>query len=252
MKNDEIKEANRKALPKFLLFAVVCAIVGGVIGYYSGYGAAKGGMDELVGMMKETGAFFGTHIAPWLMVAIAIIVPVLCLPIYRSAKKLLAAWDGEDEAISDTIDRKLSVVIWIASASFIVAYFLIAASYSGGFAIFDDMEKTIVFFIGIVSFFAIMIEAILFQQKCVDTTKQMNPEKKASVYDMRFQKSGLTTAMKPKNYDRQVCVQSILRNKCGVYGFGDRACGLCACVRHWIPALIYCMPYLGCKYIDVL
>ena len=27
MKNDEIKEANRKALPKFLLFAVVCAIV---------------------------------------------------------------------------------------------------------------------------------------------------------------------------------------------------------------------------------
>lgn len=70
MKNDEIKEANRKALPKFLLFAVVCAIVGGVIGYYSGYGAAKGGMDELVGMMKETGAFFGTHIAPWLMVAI--------------------------------------------------------------------------------------------------------------------------------------------------------------------------------------
>lgn len=188
MKNDEIKEANRKALPKFLLFAVVCAIVGGVIGYYSGYGAAKGGMDELVGMMKETGAFFGTHIAPWLMVAIAIIVPVLCLPIYRSAKKLLAAWDGEDEAISDTIDRKLSAVIWIASASFIVAYFLIAASYSGGFAIFDDMEKTIVFFIGIVSFFAIMIEAILFQQKCVDTTKQMNPEKKASVYDMRFQK----------------------------------------------------------------
>ena len=33
-----------------------------------------------------------------------------------------------------------------------------------------------------------MIEAILFQQKCVDTTKQMNQEKKASVYDMRFQK----------------------------------------------------------------
>ncbi|MFR7744366.1 MAG: DUF3169 family protein [Acutalibacteraceae bacterium] len=28
---------------------------------------------------------------------------------------------------------------------------------------------------------------------------------------------------------------------------------VCALViRHWIPALIYCMPYLGCKYIDVL
>ena len=72
MKNDEIKQANRKALPKFLLFAAVCAIVGGVIGYYSGHGAAKGGVDQLVGMMKEAGAFFGTHIAPWLMLALAV------------------------------------------------------------------------------------------------------------------------------------------------------------------------------------
>ena len=69
MKNDEIKQANRKALPKFLLFAVVCTIVGGMVGYYSGHSAAKGGLDQLVGMMKEAGAFFGTHIAPWLMLA---------------------------------------------------------------------------------------------------------------------------------------------------------------------------------------
>ncbi len=91
MKNDEIKRANRKALPKFLLVAAVCAIVGGVIGYYSGYGSAKGGMDKLAGMMKEAGAFFGTHIAPWGMLALALIVPVVCIPIYRSAKKLVAA-----------------------------------------------------------------------------------------------------------------------------------------------------------------
>ena len=80
MKNDEIKQANRKALPKFLLFAVVCTIVGGVVGYYSGHSAAKGGLDQLVGMMKEAGAFFGTHIAPWLMLALAVIVPVVWTP----------------------------------------------------------------------------------------------------------------------------------------------------------------------------
>ena len=128
MKNDEIKRANRKALPKFLLVAAVCAIVGGVIGYYSGYGSAKGGMDKLAGMMKEAGAFFGTHIAPWGMLALALIVPVVCIPIYRSAKKLVAAWDGEDEDVSDTMDRKLSAVIWITSAALILSYFLIAAS----------------------------------------------------------------------------------------------------------------------------
>ena len=33
-----------------------------------------------------------------------------------------------------------------------------------------------------------MAEATIIQQKCVDTAKLTNPEKKASVYDMRFQK----------------------------------------------------------------
>lgn len=188
MKNDEIKQANRKALPKFLLFAVVCTIVGGVIGYYSGYGAAKGGIDKLAGIMKEAGAFFGMHLAPWLMLTLAVIVPVVCIPIYRRAKKLVAAWDGEDEDISDTIDRKLSAVIWLTSASLILSCFLIAASYSRGFAAFDSKDSTIIFFIGVVAFFGIMAEATIIQQKCVDTAKRTNPEKKASVYDMRFQK----------------------------------------------------------------
>lgn len=188
MKNDEIKRANRKALPKFLLFAIVCAIGGSVIGYYSGYGAAKGATDKVVDILKEAGAFFGAHIAPWFMAAMAVVVPTGCIPIYRSAKKLLGAWDGENEDVSDTIDRRLSAVIWITSATLIVSYFLIAASYSGGLAIFDDRKRTIAFFVGITAFLIIMIEAIIFQQKCVDTVKQMHPEKKASVYDMRFQK----------------------------------------------------------------
>lgn len=188
MKNDEIKQANRKVLPKFLLFAVICAIIGGVIGYFSGYGSAKGDTDKLAGIMKEAGAFFGTHIASWLTVATAVVVPAICMPVYGSAKKLLGAWDGEDENISDKIDRKLSVVIWITSSTLIFSYFLIAASFSDGLSIFDDKNKTVVFFIGVAAFLIIMIEAIIIQQKCIDLVKQVNPEKKASVYDMKFQK----------------------------------------------------------------
>ena len=52
MKNDEIRQANRKALPKFLLFAIACVLAGGVIGYAYGYGAATGGVAQLAGMLK--------------------------------------------------------------------------------------------------------------------------------------------------------------------------------------------------------
>ena len=61
MKNDEIRQTNRKALPKFLLFAIACVLAGGVIGYASGYGAANGGVAQLAGMLKEAGAFFGAR-----------------------------------------------------------------------------------------------------------------------------------------------------------------------------------------------
>lgn len=184
MKNDEIKNANRKALPKFLLALAVSMAIGGAAGYCS----SKYGLDRMAGTMKDVGAFFGTHIAPWLMLAAAVIVPVVCIPIYRSAKKLAAAWDGEDEDISDAIEGKLSAVIWFTSATLILSYFLIAATYSGGFATFGSRSSMIVFCIGIVAFFGIMAEITIIQQKCVDTAKRINPEKKASVYDMRFQK----------------------------------------------------------------
>ena len=184
MENNEIKKANRKALPKFLLFSVLCMVIGGVTGYL----AARYGLDRMAGTIEVAGDFFGTQIAPWLMVATALAVPILCTPIYRKAKKLLAAWDGEDEDVSAETDRKLSAVIWITSVTLVLSFFLLAASYSGGFLTFDNSERTVILFIGIVAFFVILAEVIIFQQKCVDAAKETNPEKKASVYDMKFQK----------------------------------------------------------------
>lgn len=38
------------------------------------------------------------YLAPWVMLAIALIVPVVSVPLYKNTKKLLSTWDGEDEA----------------------------------------------------------------------------------------------------------------------------------------------------------
>lgn len=184
MNNKEIQSANRKAMPKFILILVICMIVGGVIGFF----AAKYELNTLAGSMKSAGAFFGTNIASWLILAIAVLVPVVSVPLYKKAKRLLSSWNGEDEEISDAVDEKLSVVIWITTAAMIISYFLIAASYSGGFAIFENEKSVLLFFVGIAAFFGIMIEAVIIQQKCVDAAKKTNPEKTASIYDMKFHK----------------------------------------------------------------
>ena len=242
MDNNEIKKANRKALPKFMLIMVISLLVGGGIGFC----AAKYGLNSLAGGMKSAGAFFGTYIAPWLMLAAAVIVPMICIPIYRSAKRLLSSWDGENEETSGTIDNKLSIVIWITSAALILVYFLIAASYSSGFDAFENENSMVSFVVGIVGFFAILIEAVIIQQKCVDAAKKMNPEKTASVYDTKFQKKWMDSCDE---------AEKIMIGKCAfkAYSATNTVCSalatvlaICALVFEtgFLPSLVVCLVWI--------
>jgi len=77
MDNKEIKKENRKALPKFMLIMVISLLLGGVTGFC----AAIYGLDTLADSIKNAGAFFGIYIAPWLMLAAAVIVPAVCVPV---------------------------------------------------------------------------------------------------------------------------------------------------------------------------
>ena len=242
MDKNEIERANRKALPQFMLIMVICFIIGGTIGFCS----AKYGLNTLAGGMKTVGMFFGTYIAPWLMLAAAVIVPVVCVPIHQSATKLLASWDGENEEMSDTIDEKLSIVIWVTSAALILSYFLIAASYANGFETFKTETSGALFLAGIIGFLTIMIEAVIFQQKCVDTTKKMNPEKTASVYDMKFQKKWMESCDE---------AEKIMIGKCAfkAYAATNTVCSIlsivlavCALVFGigFLPSLVVCLIWI--------
>lgn len=242
MKHDAIKAANRKALPKFLLLTLVCAIIGGILGYF----AARYELNELSGVLADAGAFFAAQIAPWLMVAVAVVTPTVCIPVYRRAKTMLTTWDGEDEDVSNAIDGKLSAVLWLSSVSLVLGFFLIAAAYSVGFASFDSWDSTVRIFISIAAFLAILVENILIQQKCVDAAKRMNPEKKASVYDMRFQKKWM------EDCDE---AEKIMIGKCAfkAYSATNRVCAIfaillavCALVFGigFLPSLAVCIVWL--------
>lgn len=232
MDNKEIKKANRKALPKFMLIMVISLLLGGGIGYC----AARYGLNRLSGGIETAAIFFGRHIAPWLMLAVAVILPAVCIPLYRGAKKLLSAWDGENEEISDAIDNKLSIVIWLTSAALILGYFLIAASYSYGFDTFETGNAILPFFTGIVAFFAIMIEAVLLQQKCVDASKKTNPEKTASVYDTKFHKKWMDSCDE---------AEKIMIGKCAfkAYSATNTVCSALAIVLA-VCALVFEISYL--------
>lgn len=231
--DNEIKKANQKAKPKFIIVLIICSILGGVVGFFS----AKYGVDALVGGMKSSGEIFGLYIAPWLMLALAIALPIIAIPLYKKAKKLIASWDCNDDDIPDAIDKNLSILLWITSAAIIVSYFLIAASYSGGFAMLDKEENILPFFISVFSLLAIMVEAIIIQQKCVDSAKKINPEKaKASIYDVKFQKKWLDSCDE---------AEKIMIGKCAYKAFSatNTVCAVLAIVLA-IAALIFGIGFL--------
>ncbi len=239
MEQNEIKRANRKAMPKFILLMMLSLIVGGTIGFCS----AKFGLNALSGQIKAAGELFGMYIAPWAILAIAVLMPAVSALLYRKAKRLLSAWDGEDEEVSDAVDSTLSIVLWLTDCALILSFFLITASYSGGFAMFEKRENPLPFFLAIAAFFAILIEAVVFQQKCVDASKKMNPEKTASVYDMKFQKKWLDACDEAEKAIIGRCAFKAYRATNHVCLALAVVLALCALIFEtgFLPALVVCV-----------
>ena len=184
--NNTALQENKKALPKFILTVVLSLALGGVLGFSLVFLNLEGFEDVLA----AAGLFFTNRVAAWLIIALPVIGFAVCLPIYFSAKKQLAAWDGEDETASGKAEARLSVCIWITGLCTVLAFFLLSAMFAGfvGNAGTERMMPAPVFFGGLAGFLLSLFAPMVLQQKLVDLTKQLNPEKRGSVYDTKFQK----------------------------------------------------------------
>lgn len=223
MKNnsDEMaKRENKKALPKFILIVVLSLALGGVLGF----ALVTLNLQDFQDALDGAGLFFTNHAAPWLLIALPVAELAVCLPIYFSAKKQLAAWDGEDEAVSGQADVKLSVCLWITGLCTVAALFLLAAMFAGfvGNAGTERMMPAPMFFGGLAAFLADLLAPMIVQQKLVDLTKRLNPEKRGSVYDTKFQK---------KWYDSCDEAERAVIGRCAFQAYQAMCC---TCMALWV------------------
>lgn len=223
MKNnsDEMaKRENKKALPKFILIVVLSLALGGMLGF----ALVTLNLQDFQDALDGAGLFFTNHAAPWLLIALPVAELAVCLPIYFSAKKQLAAWDGEDEAVSGQANVKLSVCLWITGLCTVAALFLLAAMFAGfvGNAGTERMMPAPMFFGGLAGFLADLFAPMIVQQKLVDLTKRLNPEKRGSVYDTKFQK---------KWYDSCDEAERAVIGRCAFQAYQAMCC---TCMALWV------------------
>ncbi len=178
----EIKKENKKALPKFILILLLAALVGGV----SAILLQKMGSDGLKTAAVEFIRSFAAHVSPFGFIFAILVLNLPAIFNLCSVKKLLAGWDGENEDVSEKMDDKLNIGMSLLAISQILAFMNLSI-------VFGYMEYISNFLtaFALSTYFVQLLFSIVTQQKYIDTAKQLNPEKRGSLYDFNFQKKWL-------------------------------------------------------------
>lgn len=175
MEHNTIKKDNRRALPKYLLTMLLAAIGGGFLGF----AAAWLGHDSLSEVIVDAVIHGVTTAAPWAMLGTTLVSLAVILWLYRGAKGLFESWDGEEETVMDRAEEKLSWGLLVISVQMVLALFFFPAGTIG---------QGLGALWSVLLFVVSLLALVLAQQKIVDLTRKMNPEKQGSVYDPKFQK----------------------------------------------------------------
>lgn len=189
--NDKKREENRqednKVKGKFVIIMVLSMLVGGVFGASS---------VKLVRFMKEQQwdfALFGENLTllwslagRYLMLVLDLVSFPVMYVLFQRHKKEVQAWDGEDEVHLDLLERKLGMDMGIPTILTLLNMFF----YGIGFYGMVNLEKrnSLIFLLDLILLLGGMIFLTLHQKNVVNFIKEMNPEKKGSVFDMRFNK----------------------------------------------------------------
>lgn len=177
------KSENRKALPKFTLSLLGSLLLGGVIGFAVGL-LRVFGLDAAA--LAEGLSAVLTAITPWGIPVTSAVTLGTCFFLYRFAAKKFAAWNGGDEdETSESIDTALSWVLLLSALQLLFNLFFLSA-----FCIYwMDRDIRALALVGV---FLLSCGLVVFaQQKTIDLERKMNPEKRGSVYDSKFQKKWL-------------------------------------------------------------
>lgn len=171
------KSENRRALPKFFLTILIAGLFGGVLGFAAGFmnaGSLSDGVRQVLNAVLVASA-------PWGIPVTSVATLGIGWGLYAKAKGIYRDWDGEDADIIDGAEERLSWGLLMSAVALIcdLFFFSIAVVYASGPAAMGAF---------IVEFFVGVGVATVLQQKIIDLEKQINPEKRGSVYDMKFQK----------------------------------------------------------------
>lgn len=172
------KSENRRALPKFLLMLLAAALIGGAAGGVSmvvRVWLRRHTLDNLTAFLQVT--------ALWATPVFTAILLGMGLYLYRASLKAFRSWDGETEPIMEQAEKRLTWALLWDNLCMILSFFFFSAGTVG-----LGREEITPSLLIVAEFIVVCALVVFLQQKIVDLLREMNPEKRGSVYDKEFRK----------------------------------------------------------------
>lgn len=182
---DPVARDNRKSWPKFVAVLIVTLFAGGALGTVATWIMENPSLDEFI---RHLGVALGAC-APWIVLC-ALLFWAGSMVCYRRGKAAFASWDGEDEDVLESAEHLLSwSILWATAAQFFAfgAFSVVVSLIPLGYTDYIDLLPAIIGLL-VVTFLVLFT-----QQRVVDLTRRINPEKQGSVYDFKFQKKWLAS-----------------------------------------------------------
>lgn len=212
---------DKRAFKKMILGVAL----GGIVGFFAGFLAVgtEAGFAQLAESLKSVVRV----VAPYGNLFFGTITWIVCGVLMRQSHKMYAAWDGEDEDVIELVERKLSYGICFTSVNMVFNFFFFGLGlYTVEFTQLRRLPTLISLGMIFAGYFYSLIVNMILQKNLVNFTKEINPEKKGSVYDIRFQKTWMES-----------CDES---EKLQTYQAGFAAMQTCSytCMGLWVVCII--------------
>ncbi len=190
-KMETIKKDNKKAIIPFTILLILCTVAGGIIGGVAamGFSEIKDPMAFSIQLENNVIIFLG-NISPWIMVFSTVACLVICPLMLGLAKKEFRKNSYVEEENLKKIDLKVTIALMVLTIQMMIQFLCFSIVTMSAFMVNMEKSPTKVFFAVFIFLVGIAIYIVLLQQE-VDFTKEMNPEKRGSVYDTKFAKKWL-------------------------------------------------------------
>lgn len=207
-KQQENTKEDKKALKKFIWILLGAFAIGIFIG---------------IGMSALKTAFIGSSVKATFLKVVGVTavyggylyttaLTIACIVLYKKSRKEYAAWDDEDEEVLSKIETGISIVLWFSNLILYGTYFFFAVGIwatdlmGKNEALGSDVTGLLIALGAVFLHMAYgIVASSVIQQKGVNFGKEINPEKKGSVYDMKFQDKWMESCDEAERYTVYKC-----------------------------------------------